>query len=140
MLLLTRIEDRLRSQFLQHPAHPGELRRGHCEGQPLSPQFGFQAEIAPLLRAIVADDIAHNPGREVGHRGAFPTTILQLFPADHVRPPERIPWRAGGSGWSWGGTVANLGRPVWAIVRTQQNPSELHKSPLDARIHPPVER
>jgi hypothetical protein len=87
VLLLTRIDDCLRSELTQHPVHPAELRRRHHKGYSLSSQIGFDTKIAPMLGIILANDIAHNAGSEIGDRSEFHATIRQLVPPDHLRAP-----------------------------------------------------
>jgi hypothetical protein len=59
----------------------------------VSAQIGFHAEFAPLLLAIVPEEIAHNPGVEVRYHRGFQTAIFALFHADDVRPPVLVPQR-----------------------------------------------
>jgi hypothetical protein len=76
VLLLTRVDDRLRSQMFQNPAHPVELRRRDPENKPISGQLGFQAELAMLPRVLVQQHIADDPGVEISNRSAFHAAIL----------------------------------------------------------------
>src|ERR1035438_9602765 len=85
MLLLARVDDGLRAESLQHPTHPGELHRGHGEGQRLSRHFGLQAELAPLLVPIVHDEIAYDAGTEIGEGSDFGTALFGPFDAHHSR-------------------------------------------------------
>jgi hypothetical protein len=90
LLLLTRIQDRLRAELIQDPAHAAELGCGHHESDLLTRKFSFDPELAPRLYVIVQNEIAHDPGTEVGRRGEFQTAIVQLFPANHLAPPFLI--------------------------------------------------
>jgi hypothetical protein len=75
VLLLTWIDDRLRTQMFQNPA-PVELRRRDPEGMPTPGQLGFKLELALLPRVLVQQHIAHNPGTEIGCGRAFQAAIL----------------------------------------------------------------
>ena len=46
VLLLAWINDRLGSEFIQHPAHPVELRSLQREAQFVSPDLSFEIEFA----------------------------------------------------------------------------------------------
>ena len=98
VLLLPRVDDGLRAQPAQHPPHPAELCRRNHEGHPASPPFGLHPEFAPFLGAIVHDNVAHNPGPEVGHRRASGTAIGQLLAANHIGPIILVPQSPTGAG------------------------------------------
>jgi hypothetical protein len=90
LLLLTRVDDRLRAESLQHPAHRGELYCSHRKGQGLSRYFGLQAELAPLSVPLVHDQIAYDPGMEIGDRSDSGTTVFQSFDAHHARAASLV--------------------------------------------------
>ena len=126
MLLLARIDDRLRSELVQHPAHPAELRRRHSEGNLVSAQLGFQAEVAIVILAIIQDEIAHNPGVEVRYRSTFCEAVFALLHADHGGAPLLVAHSlARARGYS-GNTLLCAATPVWVVVRPQQNESKFH--------------
>src|SRR5271156_2692567 len=85
MLLLPRVNDRLRSELTQYPSHPAKLSRPHHEEHFLSRYFGFDAEIALLLDIIIESNVAYDSRAEIGERSDFLTVISQLLAADHAR-------------------------------------------------------
>jgi len=66
MLLLARINDRLRPEPAQYPVHAAELRRRYRENQYASSQFGFHCEFPLLLFTVVEQEIPDNSGGEIG--------------------------------------------------------------------------
>jgi hypothetical protein len=86
MLVLAGIDDRLRAQVPQHPAHPCEFVGRYHKSHPVSRHFGFQAELATLLWAIVPNDIPHNSRTEIRDAGGLHTAILEWFSVDHLGP------------------------------------------------------
>ena len=83
MLLLARIGNRLRPEPLRHPAHSRELRRRDHKGELVFSQFGFHADLASLFGVIVEDEVAHDPGTEVGKDRVFDAPVIEVLSADH---------------------------------------------------------
>src|ERR1700691_1231041 len=83
MLLLARIDDRLRTQEPQHPARSAELCRWHNAGDLLSSHFSLQTEFTALLGVIVQNHVSYNTGAEIGDWNQLNTAIRQLFTADY---------------------------------------------------------
>src|ERR1700691_2797955 len=88
MLLLARIDDRLRTQEPQDPIHSAELCRWYNAGDLLSPHLSLQTEFTTLLRVIVQNDVSYNAGAEIGHWNQLNMAIRQPFMADY---PGRLP-------------------------------------------------
>src|SRR5271154_1380857 len=109
MLLLTRIDDGLRSKLVEHPAHPAELRSRQREHDPLSFDLGFHSEMAPLRPAIVKHDVAHNPSVKACQHRRLQAGLPTFYP-DKVGAASLVP----GCGESLGAEFLVI--PVWVFV------------------------
>jgi hypothetical protein len=112
MLLLARIDDGLRAQLVQQPAHPTKLRGWNYEGEHPSGDFRFDTKFTSLAGVVLQHDVPHNSGDEVSHGSELHTAVVQVFPSHHSGPSFLVLHRAGGVARHGGGTLSRSGELV----------------------------
>jgi hypothetical protein len=124
--LLAWVDDRLRSEFVQHPTHPAELRRGQGEGNSDASQLGFHTEMAPLLLAIVQENVAHDPGVEVRERRGFNVAVFALLYTNNPCPSFLVPNNPAQIVGRASGALLREEMPIGVVVRPKQHDSKFH--------------
>ena len=127
MLLPARVDDRLGAQLMQHPAHARELRRRHRKGVLAPSPLGFHVKLAPRFGIVVQDQIAYDPGREVGYRGDLPAAIVEPLTAHHLTSPQLVARRPGPAMRHCRGTVLCGRIPVGVVVGSHPNQTKFHR-------------
>src|SRR5271163_166103 len=91
MLLLPRIDDRVRTNAVQDPVHPAELFGGNCDGDFPAGNGHNQLKIVPLAIVIVQNDVADNSSVEVSDSDDLETS--GTVTANHLGRFNAVSWQ-----------------------------------------------